>query len=141
MERWEEEYFDIIARTKLSKEQNIDHSYKKGYDSSRWAEITRSDGTKYYMPKETGKNNTKRKKKEYIQRYYSEKVSFVKTVLQMIKRLAVTFIVMLMLVVLLQNSENMQVIIIVAWLLISIGIILYAVYYLIRCFCEGNLRL
>lgn len=143
MERWEEEYLDIVEKTKFAQEQRqkVERSYKKGYDSKRWVEIILSDGTKHYVPKDTGRKGRMKREIQGGQRYYSEKVSLVKTILQMIKRLIVLFVVLVVLVVLLQNREDLQRIAVIACLLIAIGVVLYAAYYLVRCLCEGNLRL
>lgn len=51
MEQWEKEYIESITKSKQGK--SVDCSYEEGYDSSKWIEITRTDGTKYYMPKES----------------------------------------------------------------------------------------
>ena len=59
MEQWEKEYIETVNRSKHASEQGkgIHCAYEEGYDSSRWVEVTRDDGTKYYIAKESTPHN------------------------------------------------------------------------------------
>lgn len=59
MEQWEKEYIETVSRSKHFREQGkgIHCAYEEGYDSSRWVEVTRDDGTKYYIPKVSTPHN------------------------------------------------------------------------------------
>ena len=63
MEQWEKEYIDAVTKSKQTRAQGnaIHHSYEEGYDSSRWIEMKKSDGTKYYVPKETAFDHQKQR--------------------------------------------------------------------------------
>lgn len=63
MEQWEKEYIDIVTKEKSEQENAKGHvwAYEEGYDSSRWDEVTNSDGTKYYVPKKSAFGSTKSK--------------------------------------------------------------------------------
>ena len=55
MEQWEKEYIDAVTKARKFREQGgaVNCAYEEGYDSSRWVEITRDDGSKYYIPKDS----------------------------------------------------------------------------------------
>ena len=170
MEQWEQEYIDIVTKSKRTKERGIvvDCSYEEGYDSSRWMEITLPDGKKHYVPKQTiGKGSGKRKlgnryqtyndacwreverenagfsfrKQPRQMRYYSEKVSFFRTVLKTIKRLIALLVIMVLLFALTSDKPEVQYHLTIVYILASLGVIVHAVYFILRCLFEGNLRL
>ena len=170
MEQWEKEYIDAVTKANQAKNKGktVDCSYEEGYDSSRWIEITLPDGKKYYVPKEAvGNRSGKRKKQNQYQayneacwneveynpsqhsfpkqqlpyRYYSEKISFFRTLLKTIRRLLSLMLVTVLLVGLTEDNPETQMIITQIYVVASLGVIIYAVYYILRCLFEKNLRL
>ena len=171
MEQWEKDYIDAVTKSRQAKEQGriVDCSYEEGYDSSRWVEITLPDGKKHYVPKEAVGNRSgkrkgathyrdyyetcwnevekrpgvsfERKRKQKPQRYYSEKVSFFRTVLKTVKRLIILLALAVLAVGLTQDKPEVQTTIAAVYALGSLGVVLYSIYFIIRCLIEGNLRL
>ena len=170
MEQWEQEYIDIVTKSKRTKERGIvvDCSYEEGYDSSRWVEITLPDGKKHYVPKDSiGNRSRKRKRGNHYQayndacwreverenvgfsfrkkssqmRYYSEKVSFFRTVLKTIRRLVSLLVITVLLFALTSDKPEVQYNLTIVYVLVSLGVIVHAIYFILRCLFEGNLRL
>ena len=170
MEQWEKEYIDAIIEAKRSKAQGnaIDRSYEEGYDSSRWVEITLPDGKKHYVPKESVGNRSRKRKKrnryaDYYEacwaevesqpvalgvqnpqrphRYYSEKVSFFRILFKTIRRLLALLALAVLLVGLTMDKPDAQATVATVYGLASLGVIIHAIYYIIRCLFEKNLRL
>lgn len=170
MEQWETEYIDAVTKAKQSKAQGkaVDCSYEEGYDSSRWVEITLPDGKKHYVPKESvGSRSRKRKnrnpyadyyedcwneveskpavldarKRQRPHRYYSEKVSFFRILFKTIRRLLVLLVLAVLLVGLTMDRPDTQTTVAAVYVLASLGVIIHAIYYIIRCLFEKNLRL
>ncbi len=166
MEPWEQDYIDAVIESKENRDHADSHAwtYKGGYDSSRWVEITLPDGRKHYVPKEQMENRSKKRQRAYgyedgsildvkvilpkrkgnrkpVQRYYADKVSFVGTVWRMIRRLLAMFCITLCLFGMLYNKPDALDVLIAIYLLASAGVVLHGVYYLLRCLFEGNLRL
>ena len=74
MEQWERDYIDAVLESKKDTENVKGHvwAYEEGYDSSRWTEMTRPDGTKYYVPKENAfihKSGEKQRKPQRKRKY------------------------------------------------------------------------
>ena len=66
MEQWEKDYIDAVTESRRTKAQrkNIDCSFEEGYDSSRWVEMSRPDGTKYYVPKENASTSQRKRRQK-----------------------------------------------------------------------------
>lgn len=170
MEQWEKEYIDAVIESKKAKEQGkvVDCSYEEGYDSSRWVEISLPDGKKYYVPKDSVWNRSRKRryrnqhqdyyeaswdeveqrsslrdsrKQQLPPRYYSEKVSFFKTMLKTIRRLVALLVVTVLLVGLTMDKPETQMVITQIYVVASLGVIIFEVYYILRCLFEKNLRL
>lgn len=68
MEQWEKEYIDAVVKSKqaMGQGKTIHHSYEEGYDSSRWIEMEKPDGTKYYVPKEKAFDHQKQRTRKTL---------------------------------------------------------------------------
>ena len=170
MEQWEKEYIDAVTKAKQSKAQGkaVDCSYEEGYDSSRWVEITLPDGKKHYVPKESVGNRSRKRKKrnryaDYYEacwdevegqpvafgfrnrqrphRYYSEKISFFRILFKTIRRLLALLALAVLLVGFTMDKPETQATVAAVYALASLGVIIHAIYYIIRCLFEKNLRL
>ena len=171
MEQWEKEYIDAVTKSRRAKEQGktIDCAYEEGYDSSRWVEMTLPDGKKHYIPKESVGNRSRKGKygssyQEYNDscwnevekpsvttarfpdqpkppRYYSEKVSFFRTVLKTIRRLLILLAIAVLLIGVTENAPETQTFVAGTYAIASLAVVLHAVYYILRCLLEKNLRL
>ena len=171
MEQWEKEYIDAITKSRRAKEQGktIDCAYEEGYDSSRWVEMILPDGKKHYIPKEAVGNRSRKRKygssyQEYNDscwneverpsvttvgfpdqqkppRYYSEKVSFFRTVLKTIRRLLILLAIAVLLIGVTENAPETQIFVAGTYAIASLAVVLHAIYYILRCLFEKNLRL
>lgn len=78
------------------------------------------------------------------QRYYSDKTSFLKTLLKTCARL-IRFTLICIIFGVLFSLNNMDYVLLTGlswlWLLGSAGIAIHFVYFIIRCIVEDNLRL
>ena len=171
MEQWEKEYIETVSRSKHFREQGkgIHCAYEEGYDSSRWVEMTLPDGKKHYIPKESVGNRSRKGKygssyQEYNDscwnevekpsvttarfpdqpkppRYYSEKVSFFRTVLKTIRRLLILLAIAVLLIGVTENAPETQTFVAGTYAIASLAVVLHAVYYILRYLFEKNLRL
>ncbi len=156
MELWEKDYLELLQSRRENQSKYTNGQQK--YINECWEEVTRPDGSKWYIPKQENFNeqNQKRRYKTHIQksnrgrenmyakRYYADKVSFFKTLLRTSFRLLRLFFIAVFFGLLIyfgNGNENILTLITLAWFVISIGIILHFIYFTIRCFLEGNLRL
>lgn len=130
--RWEKHYIpkEAVGQRSIKRKHNNQH---KDYYEYCWDEV---EG-KRAVSQDSGISQTKKQ----VQRYYSEKVSFFKTVFKTIKRLVILLGLTVLLFGMTLNKPQLQTTIAGVYVLVSLGVILHSVYYIIRCLFEGNLRL
>ena len=90
----------------------------------------------------SGRNENQKKVK--YEKYYADKVSFFKSLLKMIRRLIVIFLIYMFFGVGLtttDGNESLVNTITLIWFFGSTGLFIHFIYYIIRCLMDDNLRL
>lgn len=84
-----------------------------------------------------------RDKKINYEKYYADKVSFLKTLLKTIRRMIVLFFWYIVMAIPLASNDNESTLagITMLWLIGNLGLFINFIYFIFRCFKENNLRL